>query len=81
MTFMSHVRSVDKGAFLLVREGVNLPMRGNYMVKFHSLNHENSGAYRGFSPWAPDPMPLKKIHAPQPEFLDPPIPLSPINAM
>ena len=39
MTFMSHVRSVDQGAFLLVREGVNLPMRDNYMVKSDSLNH------------------------------------------
>ena len=35
MTFMPHARSVDKGAFLLVREGVNSPMRANYMVKFH----------------------------------------------
>ena len=39
MKFMSHVKSVEKGAFLFVREGVNLPMRANYMVKFHSLNH------------------------------------------
>ena len=36
MTFMPHVRSVDKGAFLLVREGVTSPIRANYMVKFHS---------------------------------------------
>ena len=36
MTFMPHVRSVDKGAFLLVREGVNSPMRANYMVKLYS---------------------------------------------
>ena len=36
MTFMPYVRSVDKGAFLLVRAGVNSPMRANYIVKFHS---------------------------------------------
>ena len=39
MTFMPHFkRSFDKGAFLLVREGVTLPMRANYMymVKFYS---------------------------------------------
>ena len=31
MTFMPHLRSVDKGAFLLVRVGVNSPIRANYM--------------------------------------------------
>ena len=36
MTFMPHVRSVDKGAVLLVREVVNSHMRANYTVKFHS---------------------------------------------
>ena len=38
MTFMPHLRSVDKGAFLLVRVGVNSPIRANYMV-FNSLRH------------------------------------------
>ena len=29
-------RSVDKGTFLLLREGATSPIRGNYMVKFYS---------------------------------------------
>ena len=31
---MPHLRSVDKGAFLLLREGVTSPIRANYMVNF-----------------------------------------------
>ena len=33
MTIMPHTRSVDKGAFLLLREDVTSPMRTNCMVK------------------------------------------------
>ena len=33
---MPNLRSVDKGTFLLLREGVTSPMRDNYMVKFYS---------------------------------------------
>ena len=33
---MLHLRSVDKGTFLLLREGVTSPMRANYMNKFYS---------------------------------------------
>ena len=29
---MPHVRGIDKGAFILVREGVNSPMRVNYII-------------------------------------------------
>ena len=36
MTLMPHLRSVDKGAFLLLREGVTSLIRANYMVKFYS---------------------------------------------
>ena len=34
MTFLPHLRCVDKGAFLLVREGVTSPVRAIYMVNF-----------------------------------------------
>ena len=30
MTIMPHLKSVDKGAFLLLREGVTSPMKTNY---------------------------------------------------
>ena len=33
---MPHLRSVDKGTFPLLREGVTSPMRANYIVKFYS---------------------------------------------
>ena len=33
---MPHLRSVNKGAFLLLRKGVTSPMRANYMVKYNS---------------------------------------------
>ena len=36
MTIMPHSRSVDIGALILLREGVTLPMRANYMVKVYS---------------------------------------------
>ena len=35
MTIVPHLRSVDKGAFLLLREGITSPMR----AKFYSYNH------------------------------------------
>ena len=34
MTFLPHLRGVDKGAFLLVRKGVISPVRAIYMVNF-----------------------------------------------
>ena len=37
ITIMPRLRSFDKGAFLLLTEGVTSPsMRANYMVKFYS---------------------------------------------
>ena len=36
MTFLPHLRSVNKVAFLLVREGVTSLIRAIYMVKFYT---------------------------------------------
>ena len=36
MTFLPHLRSVDKCAFLLIQDGVTSPMRANHMDKFYS---------------------------------------------
>ena len=69
MTIMPHLKSVDKGAFLLVhvREGVTSPMRDNYMVKFYSQItkiQELPGAASPGSPPGRCPMPLKKNSTP-----------------
>ena len=32
----AHLRTVDKGTVLLLREGVALPTRANYIIKFYS---------------------------------------------
>ena len=71
---MTPLRSVNKGAFLLAREGVISPIRANYMVKFYFLNHYNSGATWGLKA-APDPNAFenKSTPPPPPEFLDPPL--------
>ena len=71
---MPHLRSVDKGMFPLLIEGVTSPMRANLLLK--------SLKFRSFAPWAPhhgvaldplgalrgapNPMPVKKKSTPPP---------------
>ena len=62
---MTPLRSVNKGAFLLAREGVISPIRANYMVKFYFLNHYNSGATWGLKA-APDPNAFENKSTPPP---------------
>ena len=76
---MPHLRSVYKGIFLLLREGVTSLMRTDYMYMVKSLKFRNfrglhhQGPHRGVAlvprgggglKPPPDPMPLKKTHAP-----------------
>ena len=76
MTIILHLRSVNKGEFLLLREGVTSPMRANFTHKITKIQElpraRPLGPHQGVAvdPLGAlrrpqDPMPLKKkIHPP-----------------
>ena len=79
---MPHLRTVDKGTFLLLREGGTSPMRAKLYSLILLVKSLKFRSFRGLRPLGPhqgvaldpDPMPVEeKYTPPQQEFLDPPL--------
>ena len=66
---MPHLRSVDKGTFLLLRQSVTSPMRANCMVKFLLLKSLKFRSFQGLGHLGLDPNDGRKT-APRPHAFD-----------